>query len=155
LANQNLQKSIIKAGNFRKSFWQYTDLSGAILTESLFETSMTQVNSVAFSPDGKYFVPGESSGIVRIWQVSSGREIQVFIGHKDWVSSVAYSPDGKQLASGSDDNTIKLWNSATGECLLTTKDVPYLGMNITGAIGLTDSQKFSLKLLGTVDYSEE
>jgi WD40 repeat protein/transcriptional regulator with XRE-family HTH domain len=119
LARRNLERSVIKAGDFRGSFWQHTNLSSAILTESLFETSVAQVNSIAFSSDGKYFASGEESGIVRIWHVSSGREIQVFIGHKDRVRSVAHSSNGKQLASGSYDKTIKLWNSESGECLNT------------------------------------
>jgi WD40 repeat protein len=75
-------------------------------------------------------------------------------GHTNWVRSVAFSPDGKTLASSSEDETIKLWNPNTGECITTLADRPYEGMNITGIIGLTESQKAELKALGAVEIND-
>jgi len=74
------------------------------------------VNSIAFSPDGKYVLSGSDDSTVKLWDVASGREIRTFSGHTNRVYSVAFSPDGKQIISGGGygDNTIKLWDVASG-----------------------------------------
>ncbi len=55
----------------------------------------------------------ESVGLVKLWDVASGREIGAIKGHGRGVNKVAFSRDGKLLASGSTDNTIKIWDVAT------------------------------------------
>jgi len=87
------------------------------------------VNSVAFSPDGKFLASGSADCTIKLWQVHTGIEIQTIRGHSDSVSSVVYSPrtpttnskDRQLVASGSNDYTIKLWQVYTGKniCTLT------------------------------------
>ncbi|MEH2395461.1 MAG: serine/threonine-protein kinase [Nostoc sp.] len=85
------------------------------------------VNSVAFSPDGKFLASGSADCTIKLWQVHTGIEIQTLIGHSDSVSSVAYSPrtlttnskDRQLVASGSNDYTIKLWQVYTGRNIST------------------------------------
>ena len=77
------------------------------------------VLSVAFSPDGKTLASGSQDNTVKLWEVSTGKELRTFSGHQNWVLSVAFSPDGKTLASGSHDNTVKLWEVSTGKELRT------------------------------------
>ena len=71
------------------------------------------INSVAFSPDGKYVVSGCSDTTLRIWEVESGQEMHILEGHIDGVRSVAFSPDGKYVVSGSYDTTVRIWDVAT------------------------------------------
>jgi len=68
-----------------------------------------QVNTVAFSPDGKTLASGSYDNTVRLWDVQTRQELATLKGHDAYVSSVAFSPDGKTLASGGWDNTVKLW----------------------------------------------
>ena len=58
------------------------------------------VNSVAFSPDGKYVVSGSGDSTARVWEAATGREV-ARMTHDDGVHSVAFSPDGKYVVSGS------------------------------------------------------
>ena len=108
--------------------------------------------SVACSPDSSQIASGGGDRNVHIWDVKTGKCLQILQGHTNWICSVAWSPDGNILASGSGDRTIKLWDVQTGKCLKTLiADRPYEGMNITGVTGLTAAQKLTLKALGAVD----
>jgi WD40 repeat protein len=74
------------------------------------------VESVVFSPDGRYLAVGTIGGSsVQLIDTSSWQVIRTFEGHTYGVTSVAFSPDSKLLASGSDDKRIKLWEVATGQ----------------------------------------
>jgi WD40 repeat protein len=78
--------------------------------------------TVAFTPDGKRAVTGggnvfEGKGptgaSLRLWDLTTGKEIRRFEGHTRDVRRVAISPDGKRLLSGSFDGTMRLWDLQT------------------------------------------
>ena len=68
------------------------------------------VNSVAFSPDGRYIVSGSYDNSIKLWSVEKKKLIYTYEGHSDFVTSIAFSPDGKTIVSGSSDKNIKLWS---------------------------------------------
>ncbi len=87
------------------------------------------VLSIAFSPDGKTLAssilgaPFGNPDMIKLWDVSTGRQLGTLKGHSHAITSVAFSPDGKTLASGSqstiigsdtDSNTIRLWDVCIG-----------------------------------------
>ena len=83
----------------------------------------SDVNSVAFSPNGDYLASGSRDKTIGVWRVSSGERIITLTGHSDSIYSVVFSPNGEYLASASGrslssfefdyqniDNTIKVWS---------------------------------------------
>jgi formylglycine-generating enzyme required for sulfatase activity/predicted Ser/Thr protein kinase len=83
-----------------------------------------EVDTIAFSPDGKLLASGSADihlrtsentdWTIKLWDVATGRLRQTLAGHKEVVMAVAFSPDGSLLASGSGDKTIKLWDVTSG-----------------------------------------
>jgi WD40 repeat protein len=73
------------------------------------------VNSVAFSPNGRFVVTGSSSHAVWLWDVATGQQVRAFEGHSDMVASVAFSPDGRFVLAGSDGGKARLWDASTGQ----------------------------------------
>jgi WD40 repeat protein len=80
--------------------------------------------TVAFTPDGKQAVTGGGNTLagngtaassLRLWDMTTGKEIRQFQGHTKDVRRVAISRDGTQLLSGSFDGTMRLWDMQTGK----------------------------------------
>jgi WD40 repeat protein/DNA-binding CsgD family transcriptional regulator len=112
------------------------------------------VYSVAFSPDGRMLASGGDQPVISLWEIASGKRLQILKGHQSQVRSVAFSQNGRLLATGSIDETILLWDVETGKQLATLRvDRPYEGMNITGGIGLSDTQRGTLIGLGAIDHN--
>jgi len=72
-------------------------------------TNTSSIWRVAISPDSQTLVSGDEDGIIKFWELPSGKELRTLTSHTDFVYDIAVSPTGKILASGSRDNTIKLW----------------------------------------------
>lgn len=73
-----------------------------------------EVNSVAFSPDGKTLASASDDNTIKLWDAQTGQLKQTLTGHSDHVQSVTFSPDGKILASGDSADSVKLWEVQTG-----------------------------------------
>lgn len=79
-----------------------------------FEGHINWVQSVAFSPDGRQMVSGSNDTKVRIWNVFTGKYVELE-GHGGEVWSVAYSPTSDWIASSGIDGNILLWDAAAKE----------------------------------------
>ena len=92
----------------------HTVKKSRIRINTRYEPSM-QVDSVAFSPDGKTLANGSMDGTIRLWNTNSGKLKRTLIGQIGFIKSLTFSPDGKLLASGSDDGSILVWDTETGK----------------------------------------
>ena len=82
------------------------------------------VFAVAFSPDGRWLASSTSHGKIKLWEVSTGKEVRTLTGHTLAVYSVAFSPDGQQLVSAGRDATVTFWEVASGKSLRALKVAP-------------------------------
>ena len=71
------------------------------------------VNSIAYSPDGKYVGIGSSDKRAYIVDAVTGIEVQRFIGHSQAVTAVAFTADGKYFMTSSTDAVVQVWDIAT------------------------------------------
>jgi WD40 repeat protein len=84
----------------------------------VFEGHCGWVNAIAFAPNGDQLASASNDRTVRLWDTTTGQQIQQFDGHNQYISAIAFSPNNKLVASASSDQTVRLWNSATGEQVL-------------------------------------
>ena len=80
------------------------------------------VNSVSFSPDGRTFATtgrDDTGEQVYLWDVNTGKQIGVLVGHAKPITSVSFSPsDGVILASSGYDGAF-LWDVAARKKIAT------------------------------------
>ncbi len=76
-----------------------------------------EVDSLAFSPDGAMLVSGSMDTTTRVWDVTSGAQLDMMDGVNEfgWAGgapSVDFSPDGKYLAFAGRGGQVKVWDVA-------------------------------------------
>src|SRR5262249_37459924 len=72
-------------------------------------------DALAFAPGGTVLASAGTDHRVRLWEVSSGKELLRLEGHTHYVSAIAFSADGKTLVSASLDGTLRVWEAANGK----------------------------------------
>ena len=78
----------------------------------------SQVESVAFSSDGKTLAASDISGHIGLWDTST-RQRTATLTQGSFDGYVAFSPDGKTLASSDVFGHIRLWNTSTRQQIAT------------------------------------
>src|SRR5262245_35381863 len=74
-----------------------------------FPDHTSGIASVAFSPDGKLVLAGCMDNVVRVFELSTGKERKLE-GHTQQVHGAVFTPDGKRILSASYDQTVRLWD---------------------------------------------
>ena len=77
------------------------------------------INTISFSPDGKYMVSASYDNKINIYDFSvnhfeDDNPIKTLLGHSKSVTSASYSPDGRFILSSSWDGSIIIWDAKTG-----------------------------------------
>jgi WD40 repeat protein len=69
------------------------------------------IHSLSLDAEGGRLATSSLDGTVRLWDVTKGKQVTTFTGHKGSVLRVEFSPDGQWVAGGALDGTTMLWRS--------------------------------------------
>ena len=67
------------------------------------------VNSVSWSPNGRWIATGAGDSSVRVWDAATGTLEERLVGHAGVVTTVDWSPDSRHIVSGGSDGTARVW----------------------------------------------
>jgi WD40 repeat protein len=68
-----------------------------------------------FSPDGRRLASGAADKIVRVTDIASGKQTNIFEGHTHHVTGLAFRADARVLASAGAEGVVNAWDMITGE----------------------------------------
>ncbi|MFY0562860.1 TIR domain-containing protein [Archangium lansingense] len=75
------------------------------------------VGRARFHPDGTRILTSNSDGLVRIWDVASGRPLVTLKGHTGPVGTAQFDSKGLHAVTSSLDGTARIWDVASGQLL--------------------------------------
>jgi WD40 repeat protein len=75
----------------------------------------TEPATVAWSPDGSWFVVVYDGGFTIVFDSITGKVLRNLEGHSRDVIAVSVSPDGKYIASAGDSGEILVWTASDGK----------------------------------------
>jgi WD40 repeat protein len=67
------------------------------------------------TPDGKHVLVGTAGKTVRVWEMSTGRELAALSGHTGQANHVAVAADGRTVVTGGQDPFVLVWDWPAGK----------------------------------------
>jgi WD40 repeat protein len=110
--------------------------------------TVSKLESVTFSPNGRYLAITTLDAVARVWDIESGRE-QLRLHHPEFIRALAFSPDSRALAIASGESVAHVWSVATGQELsrvTTDEDVSFLQYSTDGKYLMTSSAAGTIRL---------
>jgi len=104
------------------------------------------VTTVVFLPDGKTALSGSWDRTLRLWDMTTGKEIRAFTGHDGWIYSIAVSPDGKTAASCYRTGFCKIWDIASGKEIQTIRGVYPVTFSPDGELLVVTEQNGTIRV---------
>jgi WD40 repeat protein len=94
------------------------------------------IDSVAFSPDGRYLAAGGVGGAMRLWDLSDHTATPDILGDvaTSSVNSVAFAPGGRKLAAGHRNGEVRLWDLTTRDHAVASRVLPVGATNDVSSV---------------------
>jgi hypothetical protein len=134
-----------------------TPVEGPIGFIKSLEGHSSEIRALAISADGRFGLSGSVDNSMRLWDLTTFKEIQSFKGHTKQVWGVAFVPGGKHVLSASWDATVKMWDVTTGKDVKTFNhpvDVNGVFVSRDGKWMLTCCDDKHMRLWDLVKYEE-
>lgn len=80
-------------------------------TQRVLTGGLSANEPVAVSPDGKFVLCGDAHGVVRRWQVTTGREMSPIRAGTSPITAIRFGPGGRQVLIGARDGALVLAGS--------------------------------------------
>ena len=107
--------------------------------------------SMALHMDAGLIATGDTEGQIYLSNFATEKPFARMDNGGEAVTALAFHPGGNIIASGDPNGTVRLWSVDSGARLQTFRiERPYEQMDITGVIGLSDSQKSMLRAFGAI-----
>jgi len=126
--------AISENGNGQLMVW---DLYGG---KYLYEVSGQIMEGSPFSPNSDYFAVAFSPATVKVYQLSSGREVYAFNGHQG-IKAIRFLDHGIMVAAGYEQK-MHLWSMSSGQEVITERTYP--GNGCTAINTLKGNAVFSI-----------
>lgn len=78
-------------------------------------TQGQKVHYLAFSPDGTTLAAGNPQGLVKVWDMTTGRKRNTLKGQARPLRALCYSPDGKVIVTAGGEGIVTFWDVETGK----------------------------------------
>ncbi len=115
-------KQELEGGNFAPAL----TASGKVIVPALPGTAVgttlrtcrkhsDSIQTIAWSPDGRYLASGGRDKLVHVWDALTGDNVVVYRDHLLWVYSAAWSQDGRFIATGGAEGEVHFWADPSGK----------------------------------------
>jgi WD40 repeat protein len=107
--------------------WEEGDPGGEIRA---FEGHAGRIESIAFSPGGRYLLTASLDRSAKLWDLNRGEESRTFSAHRATVRRAVFTPNGTRVFTLGDDNAIWIWDVQTGRELLKLDTLGHMGWDL-------------------------
>lgn len=113
------------------------------------------VADLALSSDATTIATGSNDGLIRLWNLTTGKAVSAPLEHGSSISALQFSPDGKELIVLGQDGTCKLWKWDTGEQRLVGQGLSIAQFSVDGSMLITVGKQGGLYLFRRSDLERQ
>src|SRR5688572_17639689 len=107
-------------------FLPLTAMSQQYSLETVIQKGHDQaVLAVEISPDSNYVATGSRDKTMKLWELSTGRELRTYLGHTGSVNNIRFSSKGNYAITSSGDGTARIWDVLSGKEVFSTSPREY------------------------------